>query len=272
MRFMICIVMCGVLCTLAPSFGQEPVKEEHIPGSATLKIRVVFVGELPKLEPINSASDRVCANLAIPNETLIVGKEGALQNAALIWDEKKNAKFKAFDKDQKWRDRVVELKCKDCRFEPHILVMRAGQKIKQVIVDQTSHNANFHFFNNQAPGFLAPVGKPIVVSVPESEPAPIPIECNVHPWMKAHLIVKEHPYIGVSNSQGTIEIDNLPIGENVFRLWHEALLGPIDKVVVNGTEKAINRGRIAFSLNSGLNDLGTMELEGSQFKIDLDKK
>ncbi len=54
-------------------------------------------------------------------------ERGALQNAALIWDEKRNQKLKVLDKDEKWRDKVVELKFKDCRIEPHVLVMRAGQ-------------------------------------------------------------------------------------------------------------------------------------------------
>ena len=270
MRILAFIVMAYLTSTLTNLNGQEPIKDGHIPGSATLKIRVLYRGEIPNLPPINSVIDPVCANLAIPNETLIVGKAGGLPNAALIWDERRNAKLKVLDKDEKWRATVVELKCKDCRFEPHVLVMRAGQRVKISLLDQTSHNPNFSFFNNTPTSALRPAGQNYTYSVPESEPAPIPIECNVHPWMKAHLIVKAHPYVGVSDSDGTIEIDNLPPGENVFRLWHEA--AAFEKVVHNGLELPTDRGRITFKLDEGLNDLGTIELQDSQFKIDPDKK
>jgi plastocyanin len=260
----------AVACTLATLYGQESVKDDHIPGSATLKMRVVYRGEIPKLPPINSASDPVCANLGIPNESLIVGKEGALQNAALIWDERRNAKLKVLDKDEKWRDKVIELKFKDCRIEPHVLVMRAGQEVKIVLLGRTGHNPHFNFFENEVSGLLVPAGQNKTFLVSRSEPAPIPIECIIHPWMKAHLIVKAHPYVGVSDSDGTIEIDNLPPGENIFQLWHEA--AAFRKVVHNGVEGALDRGRITFNLDEGPNDLGTIELLASQFKFEPDKK
>lgn len=268
------ILLLVVLAYLTPTFttlnGQEPVRDSHIPGSATLKMRVVFRGELPKLPPINAASDPVCANLAIPNERLIVGKEGALQNAALIWDEKKNAKLKVLDKDESWLEKVVELKFKDCRIEPHVLVMRAKQKVKIVLLDKTGHSPNLSFLNNTPPSFLWPAGQSYTHQIEKSEPVPLPIECTVHPWMKAHLIVKDHPYIGVSNAEGIIEIDNLPIGESVFRLWHES--GKFEKVVLNGVDQAADRSRITFKLDAGLNDLGTIELQDTQFNFDPDKK
>lgn len=265
MRIVTFAAMLLLTCICVSLVGQEPDKG-HIPGSATLKMRIVYRGERPKLPPIDASKDPACAKPVIPNEILIVGNEGAIQNVALIWDEKRNAKLKVLENDESWRDKVVELRCEDCRFEPHILVMRAGQKVKVVCV-QTSHSANFGFFQNLVPSFSIPAGvnKSLLVSKPE--PAPVTIECNIHPWMRAYLIVKEHPYVGISDMDGAIEIDNLPVGENVFQLWHEAITKQYENVVHNGVERTFERRRMTFDLAAGLNDLGTIEFKADQFPV-----
>ncbi len=52
-------------------------------------------------------------------------------------------------------------------------------------------------------------------------PLPRPVVCNIHPWMKAHLLSLDHPYMAVSGEDGTFEIKNLPAGTNEFQFWHE---------------------------------------------------
>ena len=50
----------------------------------------------------------------------------------------------------------------------------------------------------------------------------MPVDCNIHPFMKGHLLVQDHPYMAVSGEDGTFEIKNIPAGKHEFQFWHEA--------------------------------------------------
>ena len=50
---------------------------------------------------------------------------------------------------------------------------------------------------------------------------PVKVACNIHPWMNAWLVVKDHPYMAVSDDNGKLEIKNLPAGEWSFQIWQE---------------------------------------------------
>ena len=69
----------------------------------------------------------------------------------------------------------------NCRFEPHILITQTGDKLKVTNPDPVGHNANMNFFNNRAENLMIPAGQEQLVSLDKAEPAPIPIDCNIHP-------------------------------------------------------------------------------------------
>ena len=50
----------------------------------------------------------------------------------------------------------------------------------------------------------------------------MPVNCNIHPWMQAHILIQDHPYMAVSGEDGTFEIKNLPAGKQNFLFWHES--------------------------------------------------
>jgi hypothetical protein len=118
-----------------------------------------------------------------------------------------------------------------------------------------SHNPKLNFFANKQQGNLLPPGKPLLVPLLEPEPAPMAVECNVHPWMKAFIVVLDHPFAAVSDSDGNLEIDGLPIGRPLtFRVFHEA--GKIGRVKISGVDTIWDKGRFDIKLASGENDLG----------------
>ena len=49
------------------------------------------------------------------------------------------------------------------------------------------------------------------------------IMCNVHPNMEAHIVVKEHPFFTVPNTQGNYRIPALPLGKYTLEVWHPEL-------------------------------------------------
>jgi hypothetical protein len=104
---------------------------------------------------------------------------------------------------------------------PHIVGVRAGQKVSFVNSDQTVHNINAQpklnekFNQSQASG--AP---PLVKSFCQPEQA-VRIKCNQHGWMSAWVNVLSHPYFAVSAADGTFNINGIPPGQYTVIAWHE---------------------------------------------------
>ena len=229
----------------------------------TLKAKFVVEGKVPDATKVNAAADPICAALPIMTENLIVGKDGAVKNVALFMDKKSKTKD-IHPSLQKPSEKPIVLDNKNCVFVPHVLFVRPGETVQVTNSDSTGHNANFNFFNNQATNFLVPAGGSKDLKVMTDEPAPIPVECNVHPWMKAHLIVQEHPAIGISGKDGVLEIANLPVGPVTLRAWHE--VGKLDEVTMGGKKVKWSRGRMDIDIKEGMNDLGTITIAADKFK------
>jgi hypothetical protein len=58
-----------------------------------------------------------------------------------------------------------------------------------------------------------------------SEADPFYIKCDVHPWMKAWVLVSDHPYFAVTDSNGNFSIDGIPAGSYEVVCWQEKFSG-----------------------------------------------
>jgi len=155
---------------------------------------------------------------------------------------------------------------KDCRFEPHVLCLQAGDTLNLVERDQVGHNANPNFFANPTFGGVVRPGEPRSIKIAKAEPAPIPVDCNIHPWMSAYLVVLDYPFMSVSDDHGNIEIRNLPAGnELVFRLFHESFPRAIPELVIDGQNIPVDRNLIRLIIKPGTNDLGTIVIPPAAF-------
>lgn len=46
--------------------------------------------------------------------------------------------------------------------------------------------------------------------------------CDSHPFMKAYIMIFDHPYASVSDDSGTFTLDNVPPGKYTLKVWHES--------------------------------------------------
>jgi hypothetical protein len=99
---------------------------------------------------------------------------------------------------------------------------------------------------------------------PEPENLPSPVSCSIHPWMRGWLLIKDHPYMGVSDADGKVVIKNLPVGKWTFQFWHERA-GNLREVKRNGESVQWTRGRLEVEIKPSLNDLGEIKLGPSLF-------
>lgn len=91
------------------------------------------------------------------------------------------------------------------------------------------------------------------------------VDCSIHPWMHAYLIITEHPYSVVTDQEGRFEIRNVPLGEWEFKLWHER---PGYLRTVHGREKVeLKRGLLKVTVQEQT-DLGTLKVPVADFATD----
>ena len=226
--------------------------------TADLKIRFEYDAAPPTVDMVKVDKDvAFCGKEPIPEEELVVSDDGGIKNVVLYVYTGRGGTDGDLVKSEDG-DTVHELANKSCRFEPHILVTQVGDTLRITNPDEVAHNANLNFFNNKAQNLTIPAGQLVEVPLEKDEPAPIPVDCNIHPWMKGFVLVLDHPYGAVSDDDGTLTIEGLPAGEELtFRVYHESLKIKELKVKDTGETKKVKRARIEMTLDPGMNDMGT---------------
>lgn len=197
-------------------------------GWGSISGRFVLEGEVPSVAPLvakgdpNAKDAAVCAAQDVPNEALLFNKENNgianvvvyMRRAPKVHPDLKESKVKQVEFDQK-----------ECRFIPHMQIVRTDQSILCKSSDGVAHNVHATPFANSAVNFIVQPNDQtgVEVRMPLAEPvAPyVEVKCDIHPWMKAWWVVVDHPYAAITDADGNFTIENLPEGENEFRVWHE---------------------------------------------------
>ena len=151
----------------------------------------------------------------VPYESVIVGLDGGVRYAVLTLDGVNKGK-------QVEREAVNELDNQGCRFVPHVLAASVGQWLVVRNSDPILHAAHAHFKSGQ-PDFNLGLYPGKVSRKPLVSPGIVPIVCDVHPWMRAYIVVTEHPYVAVTDILGEYEIRDIPSGNYRLKIWHESL-------------------------------------------------
>lgn len=246
------LISCGLAaCLMVSLAGAEE--------TGTLKVTFKFKGTPPAPGTLDPNKDKeFCGKHEIPDETLIVHPENnGIQNVMVyVYTGRRGTELPPMEMEPQ----THVLANQACRFEPHVLIARAGDTIRVTNPDTVGHNANFAFFNNKAQNLTVPAGGEVQVVVGESEPAAIPVACNIHEWMLAHLLVLDHPFASISDENGVLTIEGLPVGkEIVFRAGHER--ASFKEITLNGEEEGWRSNKFTVEIEPGVNDLGIVEID-----------
>jgi hypothetical protein len=108
-------------------------------------------------------------------------------------------------------------------------------------------------------------GESFNVAVDNQDVLPAMVSCNIHPWMRARLLVRRDPYFAISKPDGTFEISKLPAGDLEFVVYHERS-GHVEKAELNGKKVEWPRGSMKVTVKTGqATDLGDVKLPAKQF-------
>lgn len=116
----------------------------------------------------------------------------------------------------------VEIDQKNCDFSPSSIAVHQDQAVVFKSSDPVNHNVHLTPFVN--PPFnliLAANGQ--VERKFLAERRPIPLVCDIHPWMKGWIMVFDHPFFAVTSADGSFEIKGVPAGDQKIVLWQESV-------------------------------------------------
>jgi hypothetical protein len=219
-------------------------------GAADLKGKFVLEGDVPAPVPVvagQAAGDFPGAKLFYEN--LVI--DPATKAISYITVYVKDDNFPVTPAAEAAAPMQVVVDNKGGRFNPHMSALWVGkQQLFFTNTDPVSHNS---FFDLAGANPLLPPGARLAVNVAATKPTPQAITCNIHPWMKAIVVARKHPYVGITGADGTLEIKDLPDGVEIeFQAWHEAS-GYLDI-------PAWDKGRFKMTLKAGANDLGEIKV------------
>lgn len=162
----------------------------------------------------------------VPNESLLVGPQGGVQNAVVVITgarrHRTGSPFKRLVLDNK-----------NCAFVPHVQIAPVGSELLLLNNDPILHDVHARLGSET----LFNVGLPTWRQAEKrlTRRGIISIECDVlHTWMSAYIVVTSSPYFAVTNEKGEFIIEGMPADTYEIEVWHEKLGRQLRKVVVVG--------------------------------------
>jgi len=182
---------------------------------------IIFEGKAPTMRPVPLSADPHCEALhkdaPLYFDWLVLGEGQAVANVLV------HVAVGVPEKNYPVPTEAAVLDQKGCQYSPHVLAVRAGQKIRVLNPDETAHNVHFLPKENREKNMaMAPQHKEKPVTLRKAE-AVFTINCDVHSWMKAYCAVFDHPFYSVTGKDGRFKIEGLDPGEYEIEVWHEVL-------------------------------------------------
>lgn len=234
---------------------------------ATLNVNVRFDGPKPSPAELTVSKDTtVCKPGGRPvlDNALEVGDDQSLGNVLVYL----STDLPVDDSDQptpvwvhgRYKDsRTAEVLFDQeaCLFLSPVFAMQTTQTLQVKNSDPVGHNTKLDTKRATPLNVTIEGGDSITYAPGKQEKQPIQVECSVHPWMKAFMIIRDSPYFGVSSvsNGGAFTVADIPAGvELEYRIWvvTEFANPGSTKVTLDGQEVTVKRGgKIKLNLTPG---------------------
>jgi len=238
----------------------------------------VYDGQPPTPPLAKITKDKeCCGKFNVIDESLIVNAESkGIQNIILyLYPEtsrsrsrshsKKTVKIPIHPSYRETANAEVKLDNYKCRFDPHVSLLRTTQTLVLGNADPIGHNTKIDTFKNDPINYTIASGGSLKHQFPNAERMPSRVSCSIHPWMIGWLLIRDNPYMAVTDKDGKFEIKNLPVGSWQFMFWHEKA-GYVDQVTLGGAKQEWKKGRAMITIKAGDNHLGVIKVGPSVFE------
>ncbi len=188
--------------------------------------KVTLAGLAPKLANLPVTRDMKVCGTSKTDESLEV-KDGAVKNVVVWFTDVPLPKDAQLPKEK--------LDQQACVFVPHVLVAPLGATVDVVNSDKALHNVRAQAGETKLMNYAMPIPGHVVPTKLKKEGI-FKVSCDVHPWMRAWLLVLPTEAYAVTDENGTYRIEGVPPGRHKVKIWHERL-GEKDAEVEIGADK-----------------------------------
>ncbi len=262
------ITMLGVSCSVlvAAEWGN-------------LSGQIVYDGAPPTPEKaVITADKEVCCLHDVIVESLLVDPQSKGVKDVIIYLYQDKSGRRRTEEDEKavpihesyeaLKNQPVHLDNSKCRFDPHVALIWNARTVVIGNSDPIGHNVKILITGtsgNLGSNDTVPSGGSMEKRFGAAEKLPVMVSCSIHPWMKGWLVIRDTPYMAVTDEQGKFEIQNVPAGKWRFMFWQEAA-GYVDDVEIGGKPQKWSRGIVEIDIQPGENDLGKIVVAPDLFK------
>ncbi|MCL0044894.1 carboxypeptidase regulatory-like domain-containing protein [Nitrospinaceae bacterium] len=191
--------------------------------SGSLSGTAIFSGKIEQLKPYKTGKYKKACGTDIPNESMLINNK-RVGNVVISLHGKKLKK----------RGGKYKLDQKKCRYEPHVIAVPLDSELKIHTSDPINHNIHTYSFENDPINIMFLPGQD-AYSQEMDEAEIIKVECDLHDWMRAWIVVTPNAYSTVSGADGSFEIPDVPPGKYELTAWHETL-GSLTKNITVGND------------------------------------
>jgi hypothetical protein len=198
------------LTTVVLAGSMQIVSAGDISGKVTLK-------GTPKPEvdiPLTPSCGKLNPN-KVSTRHYVVGKDGGLANV-FVYVKKDGLKAPPAG-EAPMLDQV------GCMYEPYVMGVVTGQKLKIRNSDAELHNIHATpdpKSGNKEFNFGQPIKGQVNEKGFDNAEVLVRMKCDVHPWMFAYVGVLDHPYFAVTDKDGNFKISGLPDGKYTVIAYH----------------------------------------------------
>ena len=199
----------------------------------TISGRTLFKGEPPPPKELRVTLNKKTCGHTYQSESLLVSEKGGIQNVVVSLLRIPKGLPRKTD------DKPIQIDQQKCIFIPHVLLVPAGVEFEVLNSDPVLHSFHTIGAHNKELNIIQTKTKRRRLPVTFPEPDTIKVICDVHSWMKAWIIVTNHPYYALTDADGQFRLKNVPEGSYRIKAWHEELgTLPVQKVVVTINQDA----------------------------------
>ncbi len=226
MRVSVVLGVFALLCT--PIIGE----------GASIKGKVVVAGPVPAPKKIEVTIDQYVCGSEKDAGDVLVSPQKELRNA-VVWIDNPPAGVPAPPLPAK-----PEIDQKACMFVPRVVIVPAGGTVDFLNSDRLLHNIHATPKLNVSFNRTQPMSRTIPVTF--AKPEIVKINCDLHSWMAAWVVVAAHPWYAITGADGQFAFDNLPPGQYRLQVWHERL-GTVPATVTIGDQQP---GRVTVEMKA----------------------